>query len=317
MKSKVTTVIVLFSIFAIAAPQALALEIKVDDKGVTRFYEGGVLGVTSNLKKTRANYIAPTEVKSDPIKTMPAYENKDIRLRPEQDTTVVEIRKSEMDDAEFTPAEVLRSDHVEMDFPAQLTEDQIEAAKEKRAKWVEGRKEKVEQRKEEVEEKQERREEYLQQLHEQRQERYQEKIEVRNRIKDKEQQLELKSRHATALLRNGAEFNLDPSTNEVSITTPSGQEHTLNHLPDQAIERMEAAGFFMGGENLAEEVEVQVYDNGDLYYHKPDKIKKRLFGVIPVEVDSEIVLNDNTGEVIEKEAAPNTIFEQFFNSVSF
>ena len=259
-----------------------------------------------NINSVTPSSISRPDAQTKPIKTIPASENKQIYLKPGLDKTAVEVQKlpgttvkSIGDKENFVSTEVMSVDHVEMNFPAQLTADQIETAKEKRG---------------EIKEKHQ---EYLQKLQQMRQERHQETVEVRNRANHGENILELKSRHATALLKDGAEFQLDPTTNQVAITTPSGQEHILNHLPDQAIERMEEAGFFSNEEGVEEEVEVQVYDNGELFYHKQDKIKKKLFGVVPIQVDSEIVLNDSTGEVIEKELVSDSIFTQFLNAVSF
>ena len=304
MKSKIIiTIAILFTIMLVA-PQALALEIQVDNKGIVRFYDDSILG--KNINSVTPSSISRPDAQTKPIKTVTTYENKQIYLKPGSDKTAVEVRKlpsttveSIGDKENFVSTEVMSVDHVEMNFPAQLTADQIETAKEKRG---------------EIKEKHQ---EYLQKLQQMRQERHQETVEVRNRAESGENILELKSRHATALLKDGAEFQLDPTTNQVVITTPAGQEHILNHLPDQAIERMEEAGFFNSDEGIEEEVEVKIYDNGELFYHKQDKISKRLFGVVPIQIDSEIVLNDSTGEVIEKELVSDSIFTQFLNAVSF
>ena len=145
-----------------------------------------------------------------------------------------------------------------------------------------------------------------------------ERVELKSKIKNKKQVLELKSRNVRAALKNGAEFGLDPVTNQVTITTPSGQEHTLEHLPDQAIEKMRAGAFFSGNSDGVEtEIEVETDENGELIYKKKDKIKKRLFGIFSRQVDSEIILNDTTGEVVEHEVNSSSIFEQFLNRVSF
>ena len=286
MKSKIFIPIALFVIFLMATPQVLALEIQVDNNGTVRFYDDSVLGKNTDNTQT---------VSKQAIKTVPAQANQSVNIRPNTDTTEVRLvekssRSSTEKDA-FDSTESIEAESLKMEFSAQSAGNQTRTF-------------------------QQNQEEYLQQLQEQKQERAQEMVEVRNRIQNNGQVLELQTRQATALLKDGAEFNLDPETNEITVTTPSGQEHVLNHLPDQAISRMVEVGLLDDADG-EQEIEVEVYDNGDLYYHKPDKIQKRLFGVIPVQIDSELVLNDNTGEVVENEAAPDTIFEQFLNAVSF
>ncbi|MBU1885837.1 hypothetical protein KKE34_04500 [Patescibacteria group bacterium] len=384
MKSRFIVLLSIFTVMMMVAPQALALEIKVDNQGVVRFYDNSVLGRNTNsanpsliskpnsqvrpiqnmpdsqvrsIQNMPDSQVRPIQNMPDsqakpiqnmpdsqarpiqnmpdsqarPIRTIPAYEDKQIYLRPDSNETTVEIRKlpSTTDRViegrkNFQPTEVMKADYVEMSFPAQLTEDQIKVAKEKRAEIRKDQEEKIKNHGEkpqeiqnQLKEQQQIREKYLQKLQETRKERHQETVEVKSRTESGENILGLKSRHTTALLKNGAEFQLNPTTNEVTVTTPSGQEHTLNHLPDQAIERMEAAGFFTEDGSVEKEIEVKTYDNGELFYRKQDKIKKRLFGVIPVQVDSEVILNDATGEVIEKELAPDSLFKQFINAVSF
>jgi len=284
MKTRLVTFLSLLTIAIIAAPQALALEIKVNDRGVINFYEDHVLGRNTDS-------VNPTST-SRPIKTIPAYADKKVYLKANADETTVELRKTPNSNrGDFVSTETMKSDRVKMSFPAKLDDgrDDNESGQG-----------------------------YLEKIRTERTERTKEMVELKNRFKEKKQVLELKSRNVKASLKNGAEFVLDPITNEVTITTPSGEERVLNHLPDQAIEKMEAAGLFFGiSDDAEEELEVETNESGELIYTKKDQIEKKLFGIFPRQVDSKIILNDATGEVTEVELAPNSIFEQFFNAISF
>lgn len=286
MKARLITFTSLLAVIMMVAPQVLALEIRVSKQGVVSFYEDGVLGRNSDLIKN--------DSVSRPIKTVPAYTDKKVYLRAGADETTVELRKMPSPNTrDFVPTETIKSDRVEMSFPAQLND---------------GRRDNEDGQG------------YLEKIRAERQERVEEKVELKNKLKNKRQVLELKSRNVKANLKNGAEFVLDPKTNEVTIITPSGNEHVLNHLPDQALERMIATGHFFGVSSdvdVVEELEVDTNELGELIYTKKNKVNKKLFGLFPRQVDSKIILNDATGEVTEYETATSSIFDQFLNSVSF
>jgi hypothetical protein len=303
MKLRLIAFLITLTMIAMAAPQVFALDIMVDDQGTIRFYQDRVLGkntglmnsVKSDSSMPYGTGLIPPKNNEAPIRTVPTGERKKLEIKANNIGNTVQLKEKVSNHGKdsFIRTETMESDQVRANFPAKLTKDQVGIAEKKH-------------------------EEYQQKLREERQERNQEKIEVRSRAENKHNSLELKSRNTKALLKEGTDFNLDPKTNEVTLVTPSGQEHTLNHLPDQAIERMKTAGFFNeASAALEEEIAVETNDQGELVYRKKDKIKKRIFGFFPRQIDSEILLNDTTGEVSEKELAPNSLFEGFLNAVSF
>ena len=140
---------------------------------------------------------------------------------------------------------------------------------------------------------------------------------VRLKTKDSrdEHRLELESRQVKASIPEGLQFELNSETNEVSLITPSGEQRTLKHLPDQAIERMRAVGLFSEGDAL-DEAEVSVNsDTQEIEYRQKVRVTKRLLGFIKRQVETEVVLNDETGEVSEETQA--TGFAGFLDSLSF
>lgn len=347
MKSRLTTFLLLMVAMMIAAPQVSALDIQVLPNGRIEFYSGSVLGRDDDREergdkddgqKNDGRY-ERVEVRKTPkpesrIRAVNQGERQELRIRTDDDKVKVELRDgagvySEPKPTGFRKTEEMESGDVHLQFPTHSSERQLEAAKKKQEfvretvkdrleERFEGDEERREEFKTRIEEEQAQHQEYWEKLREERQEREEEIVELKNKFKDKRQTLEFKSRNVKAALENGAEFAFDPTTNEVTVVTPSGQEHALNHLPDQAIERMTAAGFFTGSDGVVEEdVEVETNEQGELVYRKKDKIQRKFFGLFPRQIDSEIVLNDATGEVMEYEAAPSSIFEQFLNSVSF
>lgn len=139
---------------------------------------------------------------------------------------------------------------------------------------------------------------------------------VRTRNENSEQGLEIESRDVTAKIRQGAEFELNSETNEVTLITPSGETHTLNHLPDQAIDRMQEAGLFVDSSPVGELVSVSVNDEtNNIEYRQKIKQTKKFLGLFNRQVESEIVLNDSTSEVYEEPVA--TGFQLLLDQLSF
>lgn len=126
--------------------------------------------------------------------------------------------------------------------------------------------------------------------------------------------LELESHNVKAHIPEGLQFELDSGTNEVSLIAPTGEQRTLNHLPDQAVERMKAAGIFSDDDEL-ETTEVSVNtDTQEIEYRQKVRVTKRLLGMFKRNVDTEVVLNDATGEVHEE--AQSAGFAKFLDSLS-
>jgi hypothetical protein len=332
--------------------QALALSVQVLPDGNIEFVYGDVLGKDwdenrnkkeDNLRErkpearrerreikrgdddTRASRSKKREAGSK--REIRSGVDKEIRIRADKDDFRVELKdrfENRQDNDQdrnqrLQRIEEIRDDEVNISLPAGLKLDKETDREEIKARLKAKAKRKLDGRPEEIDEQLlEKRANYQEEIRKQRQERKDELIEIRNKLKDNKQTLELESRKVKAALKNGAEFSLDPTTNEVTVVTPSGETHLLNHLPDQALERMKATGLFSDTSSSdKQEVEVETTANGDLVYKKRDKIKKKLFGLFPREIESEIILNDSTGEVIEEPLPPTTFFGQFFNSLSF
>jgi len=139
---------------------------------------------------------------------------------------------------------------------------------------------------------------------------------LRARKENSEQELELESREVKARIKQGAEFELNSQTNEVTLITPSGQTHVLNHLPDQAIARMQEAGLFSDVDSDSDLVSITVNDDSEVIeYRQKVKKTKKFLGLFDRQVESEVILNDSTSEVYEEPAS--TGFQLFLDQLSF
>lgn len=270
-----------------AVPQVSALDIQFNQDGQVEFHSGSVLGKNDDRGREDQEDKVEDEAKPQLMRA----DNKTFNVKSREGKFELELEEEDqdVDRSELRNVERMEVDDIRMEFPAQLRDSDDDES-----------------------------EGYMEKIREERQERDQEMVELKNKIKEKKQTLDLKSRNVRATLKNGAEFQLDSETNQITIVTPSGEEHVLNHLPDQAVTKMTEAGFFSAaGDEIDEDLEVKTNDLGELIYVKKDQIKKKLFGFFPRQIDSEIILNDATGEVTAVELEGESIFERFFNAVSF
>lgn len=313
-----STLAVFLSLVLIAAPQAAALEVQISPTGDILFYEDGVLGESTEKNGSTRTY-QPTERYS-------ARSNSQLKIQALKNSIQVGVvEDSETDDIdEVDQREVKR---LRAEFPARVTPLQLKDAKETRMMELEDDEsfqaelemreqkmtEKTEQEREQALERvKEHRTDYLDSLQERRLERT-DAIELRNRLNDSgQQELEIESAGQRAALR-GAEFTYDPDENMITVTTPAGQEKTLNHLPDQAIERMKAIVTINTNGADEPELDVEVGQNENLYYRtRYDKTKKFL-GVFDRKITTDVVLDDETGQVTEIEQPSRGVLGRFLD----
>lgn len=175
--------------------------------------------------------------------------------------------------------------------------------------------------------------EYLTKVQQQRAERVQEQVELRKanqegvsqaqeefrsmRIRNgielpEEADFELKSRNTMARIRNSA-VTFDPETNSISVVTPSGVTKELHHLPDQAIERIKQYVLVADQASL----EVIPTEDGSVYYRTISERPVRVLGLFPRQIQTEIMLNDETGDVSERIIGTQSMFSRLLNMMSF
>ena len=72
-----------------------------------------------------------------------------------------------------------------------------------------------------------------------------------------------------------------------------------------------------GAEDTEASVERETTDDGEVYYTTQATQYKRLFGLFPRQIETEIKLDDETGQVSTEELPASTYFSQLLNDFSF
>jgi hypothetical protein len=253
----------LATVALMTVPQlAFALELHVDNRGVVSFYEDGVLGEVSDQPAMQRQRQATN--------VMPATRDQRIEIKAQDEVVRINVQD------ETTEAKRLRAQFTTQRLQDNLAEAEIAS---KPAKRPLTDKEK----------------EYRQKLIKERRQN-EDALEVKSKLDATgQQELELQNNAVRAELR-GADFAFNPETNTVTLTTPSGQEHELNHLPDQAIDRINAVITVQNTDPASPDVSIETTEEGTLYRTKAVK-RKKLFGLFNRDIQTEVVLDDETGEV--------------------
>lgn len=131
---------------------------------------------------------------------------------------------------------------------------------------------------------------------------------------DLQEEQRLQSKNVRAKLR-GAEFSIDEESNTVTLTTPSGKTHELNHLPDQVVARLIERKTLSESDQLSE-LELRPTETGAEYFTTVARTK-RLLGIIPRTVETEVVVDDATGAVTEQPLPAPRFFARLLNRLSF
>lgn len=143
------------------------------------------------------------------------------------------------------------------------------------------------------------------------------KTQLQERLKTQEQVRDLGVGQDKAMLRGGANFSLNEE-GLVTVVTPSGNEHMLNNLPDTAIEKMTAAGVIDAASSSGEAaVELEVTPEERVVYRRSDVMEKKFLGIFPRSVKSEVILDDESGEVSEVPVASSSFFQRLLDRLSF
>ncbi len=302
--------------FSLASAQVFALDIQIRPDGSIYFYQSQVLGDEDEvekeekkvekevekkeveIKRTEEKREEKREVKREnqkPTKILPRNEQNRIRLTPQKNATDVQIEKKKLIEdktgetpkLEFERKEAMSADDIRIGVPA--------VREKERETEVEN----------EVENEQENDRPEIERLRAERRERGDEEFEIQSETKDDgTTEFQFESRNVKAKFPAAAEVLVDPTTREVTIMTPNGKEHVLQHLPDQAIDRMLEAGFAtMGEDGTKSEVEVENTADDRVVFSMTQKKTKRLLG-FPIEVENKVSLDDETGEVSETEIPP-------------
>lgn len=306
----------IFSFFFLSSvSQALALEIRVTPTGTIQIFHSTVLGEETENDRERENEQERENEREreneqererdretethrsespQPTRVIPSSSNRDLSVTPDKTQSQIELRKRTSNSKNASSTEQMNAKELQVRFPAALTKEQMR----KRAEETE----RAEQRTNSTD----------QELTQDRLERQQtEEVRLESRQRASGQELELQSRGVKAVIQNGATFNLNPSTNEVTLTTPSGNTMVLKHLPDQAVDRLKAEA-----QVDPDTTKVEQRDDGSIVYQADGVTEKKLFGLFTRRVRTQVELNDQTGEVTQQDA-PTTFLGRLLNRFSY
>lgn len=293
---KLTLLTLIFALFLVTASSAHALEIRITSTGTILFYQDGVLGETTDQNAAQKG--------NNPVKTIQPGSGEKVKVETKNEKIQVEVEKSggtapgQVKKEGFTQTEKIETDRIRVITPAAPSGENIEVKESKPSQA------------------QQKQEQYRKEIRQERKTRQNETIELRSQIDAYQKtRLELLSRTTKAKLSTGSQFEVNSESNQVMIATPSGT-YVLEHLPDQAVARMEQLGLSL--EALSrEEMTIGTNAQGELVYRTQNTRRKRVFGLFPREVTTIVELNDATGEVKESTLPAPSLWAQFLNAVSF
>lgn len=329
MKKNFLVIILAGLIFGSAFLPAQAFEIVIQPNGTVGFYNspsttGQVLGEkdetstekssTELTEQQRRELRAKAEViareaaakrremeqeKQKPLRPVLNDKNTEIRVKAEGDKARVFLetkRASESGRPQEPRKEEVKSDNkpLRMEIPAQVKVPELKKDEKKEVKTPN-----------------------MERVLQERNERKDEKLELTSTTDETgEAHLELKSRETNAEVKN-AEVHVNPRTNEISLSSRSGQLQKLNHLPDQALTRIqEHIEQSKATATLEPNVQIETKDDGSVVYSTESIKMKKLFGLFNREVHTKVELNDSTGEVSETELPQVSAWGRFLNRFS-
>lgn len=322
----ITTAVLLTS--ASMAAQTQAMELRISETGRISIYENQVLGDTTDAVNTKPVNAARTTQETRPTREIPARANQNIEFRRNGDAVQVDVVQEMPTSVSMPSGDETQRAQERQRFEANRLQTTMPAAR----KNIESIPTTPDSMPEEAKMQPMRSEQVLKVL-EERSIRTDETVELYKagqngeseaaqairemRIRDgvespQEADFELRSRDILARIRNSA-VTFNPESNSISIVTPSGVTKELNHLPDQAIERFKEFALIADKSTL----ELVPTETGEIYYRTLSERPVRVFGLFPRRLQTELLLNDETGEVIERRVGRETMLIRFLNAFSF
>lgn len=270
--------------------QAQALTVTINSSGLIEIFAGSVLGERSDnpraaaASQNRADLGAANQVAPQaPVERINPGTTKRIEFSREGNVSKMEVIKADPAENKLQTTTENRqrfeTDQLEAQLPAryQIEPDQIQAM--------------PEPVREIVRERTQRQDESL-------------------RLESSNEKPALISRQVRSHLPAAA-ISFNPETNSVWVTTPSGIERELTHLPDQAPDRMSNL------RALPSEAELEMITVEDrVLYRVPTQVERRILGLFKRTVQTEVLLDDQTGEIGERQLPSRSIFGQFLDFIS-
>lgn len=306
------SILVASFIFLLAAPQALALTIRLTPESGFVVTSDDVLGDEAENDDSDENEDTEDTPKpnSEPKKAEQHIQNtagQQLRIVPMKDRVKVELESKARTTEKNAKLKEEEAKRLKLNMPAGLTKKQRQAYETKLEQEKERRQKKNEQIKTKFQER----------IETERDERSDEEIELKNEVDEDGERLEIKTREIKANLPK-TPLIINPETKELQIETPTGELKVLRTLPDQAIERLKAAGVLVDNQEFdSASLEVEVRSDQKLQYTARVAEKKRFLGLINRQVDKRVMVDDETGEISTEAIPAASIWGRFLNSLSY
>jgi len=295
---------IVFSVAALLllAQPAYALSIQIDENGHMTFISGQVLGKdTENTldTKKKSEYSENNLESKKILKSISAKENKEIKIKNTREKTEISVepknkptpqQRKETRSSDAIPKQEVETETVDIKLPANEKPE---------------RKDRAEGEEKEINEE-------IKKIKRERSER-RDALEVKSKINDDgTNEFEIESGAIKAKLKS-AEFTIDPATNEVKITTPNGESHTLIHLPDQALQQMLTTNKLANADEIDQsQLSLETKDDGSVVYKAKVTNKRKILGFIPFNYESEVELNDADSQITSQPTDTSFIGQLLF-----
>lgn len=346
MKKSIQSLLLVVFLLQLIQLPVMALDVIVQDNGSAYFYQGQVLGDDDSEDDSDDDFEEDSDDDFEEESEVELKQNRNEKVR-EQGKKNLELEKKRIELEKKNPIKVVtraQKTKIKVKSEGDMVQIRLEG-KAIKSEMLEDKRFRLELPAAEKEDTDEEEEEAtdsaaVKRSREERQERKAEKFEIQSEVADDGTiEFQFESRDVKAKL-NGAQFTVDPATNIVTLITPSGNIHHLNHLPDQAIRNMIRAGVIRGvtapiakvatesattdeGSPSAElatvlesELELEVQDDGSVVYTTTVKKPKKLLGLFRRDVLTKVQLDDETGEISESEVRAATLVGRLLNYLS-
>ena len=279
-KSSIIVVIALLQLSILFSPRSVtALSIDITKTGGVLIYTGSVLGdEVENENESEDEREARQRAEREKQQKKKTEERKLIKKIPEKSGDKIKVSResgevklrieNKKNDEKIKKVEELEDKRIEVSIPSKI-------------------------RRSDTDEK-----EVLSKPMQERSERQEESVELRAAKEGSNAaEFELISRKVTAKSRD-ADFSIDPETNQIVVTTRSGNQQVLNHLPDQALTNMREKVLI--NQDDAPDLSLAELPNGEVGYIAKVQKQRKVLGLFKRNVETEVLMSDQAGTVIEK-----------------
>lgn len=122
---------------------------------------------------------------------------------------------------------------------------------------------------------------------------------------------EFKIERNKIMVKTNYPLSVNPETKALTVTTPAG-EKTITVLPDKAADIIKELGV-VDDTGFSSDIEMET-DKEKLVYKVKGKKREKLFGIMPVEVEKEVVMSAETGQLVDTN---QTLMSKLLDALSF